>query len=42
MMLLKKSLEYCSSKNMSIEIRKLGTFDLDIVEINPVVFKGKL
>ena len=27
---------------MSIEIRKLGTFDLDIVEINPVVFKGKL
>ena len=27
---------------MSIEIKKLGTFDPDIVEINPVVFKGKL
>ena len=26
---------------MSIKINKLGTFDLDIVESNPVVFKGK-
>ena len=27
---------------MTVKINKLGTFDLDIVEINPVAFKGKL
>ncbi len=32
----------CACRRGPIRLRKLGTFDIFIVEANPIVFKGKL